>query len=320
MKTVLYKQYGPPQVLQVAEVRKPVPKKDEVLVRIKATTVTAADCLMRRGDTLLSRLLLGWFKPRNRYQILGTEFSGIVEAVGREVMSYRPGDEIYGFRGFGTGCYAEYKCMSAKGSLAKKPLNLNFEEAATVVDGATTAWFFLKGKANIQKGQKVLINGAAGSIGTFAVQLAKFYGAHVIGVCSTKNVALVKSLGADQVVDYTQEDFTRMNACYDIIFDTVGKSSFGKCRKALTAKGQYLTTAFTLTGLFQRVWTGWFGQKKAIVAMSLNKTEALFLLTKLFEAGDLKTVVDRYYTLEQLPEAHAYVETGRKRGNVVVKV
>ena len=237
--------------LNYLDVEKPTPEPNEVLIKVYATTVTTADCMMRRGDTVLSRILLGLIKPKKKFQILGTEFSGKVEAVGSKVKKFKPGDEVYAFRGFGTGCYAQYKCMNENGSLAIKPNNMEFPEAASVVDGATTALFFLKEKANIQKGQKVLINGASGSIGTFAVQLAKYFGAEVTGVCSTKNIELVKSLGADKVVDYTKEDFAKTGDTYDIIFDTVGKSSFGHCKKALKSKGKYIVTVMTLKIILQ---------------------------------------------------------------------
>jgi NADPH2:quinone reductase len=240
MKAIIYKKYGSPDVFETSNVEKPTPEANEVIIRVYATTVTTADCMMRRGDTVLSRLLLGLIRPRKKFQILGTEFSGKIEATGSKVKKFKPGDEVYAFRGFGTGCYAEYKCMSENGSLAIKPCNMSFEEAASVVDGATTALFFLKEKANIKKGHKVLINGASGSIGTFAVQLAKYFGAEVTCVCSTKNIELVKSLGADKVVDYTKEDFTRTCDTYDIIFDTVGKSSFAQSRRALVTKGKYI--------------------------------------------------------------------------------
>jgi NADPH2:quinone reductase len=253
-----------------------------------------------------------------KYQILGTEFSGKIEATGSKVKKYKPGDEVYAFRGFGTGCYAQYKCMSENGSLTKKPVNMSFEEAASVVDGASTALFFLKEKAKIQKGQKVLINGASGSIGTFAVQLAKYFGAEVTGVCSTKNIELVKSLGADKVVDYTKEYFVETGDKYDIIFDTVGKSSFARCRKALETKGKYISTVMTSKIVLQALLTKFGNKKKAIFAMSLNKTEALNFIRTLIEEGNLKTIIDRQYPLEELPSAHDYVEKGHKKGNVVI--
>ena len=320
MKAIVYKKYGSPDVFEPMDMEKPTPKANEVLIRIYATTVTTADCMMRRGDTFLSRILLGFIKPKKKYQILGTEFSGTVEAVGEMVKKFSPGDEVYAFRGFGTGCYAQYKCMDENGSLAIKPINMTFGEAASVVDGASTALFFVKEKANIQKGQKVLINGASGSIGTFAVQLAKYYGAEVTCVCSTKNIELVKSLGADKVVDYTKEDFAETVDSYDIIFDTVGKSSFEHCRNALKTKGKYIVTVMTSKLIFQSILTKLANRKKAIFAMSLNKTEALNFIRKLIEDGELKAIIDRQYPLEELSAAHEYVEKGHKKGNVVITV
>lgn len=320
MKAIVYKKYGSPDVLEPLEVEKPAPEPNQVLIRIYATTVTTADCMMRRGDTFLSRILLGFTKPGKKYQILGTEFSGRIDAVGSKVKKFKPGNEVYAFRGFGTGCYTQYKCMNENGSLAIKPVNITFEEAASVVDGGTTALFFLKEKANIQKGQKVLINGASGSIGTFAVQLAKYFGAEVTGVCSTKNIVLVKSLGADKVVDYTNEDFTKTGDTYDIIFDTVGKSSFVQSRRALKTKGKFISTVMTFKLILQSFLTKFGNKKKVIFAMSLNKTDALNYLRTLIEDGKLKTIIDRQYPLEKLGEAHAYVENGHKKGNVVITV
>jgi NADPH:quinone reductase-like Zn-dependent oxidoreductase len=320
MKAIVYKKYGSPNVLESLEVEKPTPEPNEVLIKVFATTVTTADCMMRRGDTLLSRILLGLIKPMKKYQILGTEFSGKIEATGSKVKKFKPGDEVYAFRGFGTGCYAQYKCMNENGSLAIKPVNMTFEEAASVVDGATTALFFLKEKANIQKGQKVLINGASGSIGTFAVQLAKYLGAEVTAVCSTKNIELVKSLGADKVVDYIKEDFAQTGDTYDIIFDTVGKSSFAHCRKALNTNGKYIATVMTFKIILQSFLTKSGNKKKVIFAMSLNKTEALNFIRPLIEDGKLRTIIDKKYQLEELREAHAYVEEGHKKGNVVITV
>ena len=320
MKAIIYKKYGSPNVLEPFEVEKPTPEPNEVLIKVFATTVTTADCMMRRGDTFLSRILLGLLKPRRKFQILGTEFSGKIETVGNKVKKYKPGDEVFAFRGFGTGCYAQYKCMSETSSLAIRPDNMSFEEAASVVDGATTALFFLKEKANIQKGQKVLINGASGSIGTFAVQLAKYYGAEVTCVCSTNNMELVKSLGADKVVDYTKENFAETGHDYDIIFDTVGKSSFASCKKALKSKGKYVTTVLTLKIAFLALLTRYGSKKKVISGMSLNKSESLNYIRKLIEDGNLKTIIDRQYPFEELPAAHEYVEKGHKAGNVVITV
>jgi NADPH:quinone reductase-like Zn-dependent oxidoreductase len=320
MKAIAYKKYGSPDVLEILELEKPKPEPGEVLIKVFASTVTSADCMMRRGDTILSRLLLGLIRPSKKYQILGTEFSGKIEAAGSKVKKFKPGDEVYAFRGFGTGCYAQYKCMNENGSLAIKPSNTSFEEAASVVDGATTALFFLKEKANIQKGQKILINGASGSVGSFAVQLAKYFGAEVTGVCGTKNIELVKSLGADKVIDYTKGDFTGTGDTYDIIFDTVGKSSFAHCRKDLKSNGKYVVTVKTFKVILQSFLTKFGNKKKVISAMSLNKTEALNFIRTLLEEGKLKTIIYRKYPLEELGEAHAYVEDGHKKGNVVITV
>ena len=318
MKAIVYTEYGPPDVLQLKEVAKPVPKDNEVLIKVYATTVTTADGMMRRGESLVSRIILGLRKPRRKFKIPGLELAGEIEETGQDVKRFRKGEQVYGFTGFGPGAYAEYKCMSEEGSLVIKPTNMTYEEAAAVVDGASTALFFLKDKADIQSGEKVLINGASGSIGTFAVQLAKYFGAEVTGVCSTANLELVKSLGADKVIDYTKEDFTKNGETYDIIFDTVGKSSFSRCKGSLKKNGRYVVTVMGLAPLVQTLWTRVTGSKKVIFAMSIEKTEALIFLKELIEAGKLKPVIDRHYPLEQIADAHRYVDTGRKKGNVVI--
>jgi NADPH2:quinone reductase len=320
MRTMAYLKYGPPEVLLPHEAEKPVPGNNEVLIKIMATTVTAADCMMRRGDTVLSRLLLGLTKPKKKFQILGTEFSGIVESAGQKVTRFKPGDEVFGFRGFGTGCYAQYKCMNENGSLAVKPRNMDYNEAASIVDGASTALFFLKEKAGIQKGQKVLINGASGSIGTFAVQLANHFGAEVTGVCSSNNMKLVRLLGADKVLDYTKEDFTANGETYDVIFDTVAKSTFSRCRKALKPGGKYMVTVMSSRHVLLSVLTRIGRQKQVIFSMSVDKRAELNLIRTLVEERKLVTMIDREYPLEELPAAHAYVEKGHKLGNVTITV
>jgi len=321
MKAVIYTKYGPPDVLQLVDVEKPTPKDNEVLIRVCATSVTAADTMMRRGDTFLSRIILGLRKPRKRFEILGTELAGIIESVGKDVTRFKKGDQVYGFRGFGTGVYAEYKCMPEKGSLAIKPINTTYEEAAALVDGPTTALFFLRDRANIQRGDKVLVIGASGSIGTSAIQLAKYFKAEVTGVCSTANLELVKSLGADKVIDYTREDFTRNGETYNLIFDTAGKSSFSRCKGSLKENGRYLlTTGNMLTNYLQALWTSIAGNKRVIVGMSIEKTKSLIFIKELVEAGIIKPVIDKRYPLEQIAEAHEYVETGHKKGNVVITV
>ncbi len=319
MKAIIYTSYGSPDVLQLTEVAQPTPKANEVLIRIHATTVTTAECSMRQGEPKWGRVILGLRKPRARFRTSGTELAGEIAAVGSAVKRFRPGDQVFGFTGFGLGAYAEYKCLPEHGSLALKPANLSYEEAAAAVDGASTALFFLRDKGKIQPGQKVLINGASGSIGTYAVQLAKYFGAEVTGVCSGANVALVKSLGADTVIDYTKEDFTRTGQTYDIIFDTIGKSSFGRCKNALKPNGCYLPT----TGLHNNLlmlWTALRGGKRVITGMSVEKNAALVLIKELIETGALKPIIDRSYPLEQVAEAHRYVEKGHKKGNVVITV
>jgi NADPH:quinone reductase-like Zn-dependent oxidoreductase len=320
MKAILYSEYGSPDVLQLKEISKPVPKDNEVLIKVHATTVTTADGMMRSGESLAGRIILGLRKPRKKFKIPGLELAGEIETTGKDVKRFKKGDQVYGFTGFGPGAYAEYKCIPEEGSLAIKPRNISYGEAAAVVDGASTALFFLKNKANIQSGEKVLINGASGSIGTFAVQLAKYFGAEVTGVCSTTNLEFVNSLGADKLIDYTKEDFTEKNETYDIIFDTVGKSSFSRCKDSLKKNGRYIVTVMGLAPILQTLWTGVIGNKKVIFNMSIEKTEALIFIKELIEAGKLKPVIDRYYPLEQIVEAHSYVEKGHKKGNVVITV
>jgi NADPH2:quinone reductase len=319
MKAIVWTKFGSPDVLQLQEVAKPTPQDDQVLIKVWATTVTTAESMMRKGEPLWGRIIIGLTKPRKRFRIIGTELAGEIESVGKDVKRFKKGDQVFGFTGFGMGAYAEYTRMPEKGSLALKPSNKSFEESVAAVDGATTALFFLRDKARIRSGDKVLINGASGSIGTYAVQLAKHFGAEVTGVCSTRNLELVKSLGADHVIDYTQEDFTRNKGAYDIIFDTVGKSSFAKCKGALRRNGRYVPTT-GLINLFLKLWTSLFGDKKVVSGMSIEKNEALIFLKELIEAEKLKIIIDRCYPLEQIAEAHRYVEKGHKKGNVVITV
>ncbi len=321
MKAIVCTKYGPPEVLQLKEVEKPTPKDNEVLIKVFATTVTKYDCWARSstapsGFGLLSRIASGIRKPKQ--PILGTELAGEIEAVGKDVKLFKKGDQVFAFL-MNLGAYAEYVCMPEDGLVALKPTNMTYEEAAAVPQGALTALFFLR-KGNIQSGQKVLIFGASGGVGTYAVQLAKYFGAEVTGVCSTTKLELVKSLGADKVIDYTQEDFTKSGETYDIIFDTVGKSSVSRSKRSLKKEGFYLFTTFGLPKLFPILWLKMTSSKKAIIGVLEETTEDLIFLKELIEAGKIKSVIDRCYPLEQAAETHRYVETGQKKGQVVITV
>jgi NADPH:quinone reductase-like Zn-dependent oxidoreductase len=322
MKAIVATTYGAPEVLQLKEVTKPTPKDNEILVKVHATTVNAGDSRMRSFTVppllwLPARLALGFSKPK--HPIYGMELAGEVEAVGKAVQRFKPGDQVFAStfeEQF--GAHAEYKCLPEDGVVVRKPQHLSYAEAATLPISAHTALYFLKA-ANIQPGQRVLIYGASGSVGTFAVQLAKYFGAEVTGVCSTRNVALVKSLGADTVIDYTQEDFTQNGTTYDVIFDTVGKTTFAQCQGALKDKGQYLHTSLGLSAL-KGLWYGMTTGKHVIGGTAIPRTEALTFLKDLSAIGRLKPVIDSCYPLEQMVEAHRYVDGGHKKGNVVITV
>ena len=316
MKAAVYTKFGPPEVLHLQEVEKPTPKNNEVLIKIFATTVVKEDPDMRASPGFN-----GLLKPR--HPILGQELAGEIEAVGRDVTRFIPGDKVFGIDMF--GAYAEYKCMSENEALAIKPINLSYEEAASIPNGALTALPFLRDKGDIRSGQIVLIYGASGSVGSAAVQLARNYGADVTGVCSTVNLEWVKSLGADQVIDYIEEDFSDNGKTYDIIFDTIGMHSFSGCKGSLTEEGVYLATVPTPAMMLQALWTARSGSKKVRFAATglrptREKIKDLVFLTELIEAGKIKPVIDRIYPLEKIAEAHRYVEKGHKKGNVVITI
>ncbi len=320
MNAIVCTKYGPPEVLQLQEVEKPVPNDNEVLIKVHAAAATAAGLTGRKGAPFFTRLFTGLTKPKKN--ILGMELAGEIEAVGKDVKLFKMGDQVFGLTGIGLGAQAEFRCLPEDATLLIKPSNMSYEESVAVVEGGLTALNFLRNKANIQSGQKVLIYGASGSVGTASVQIAKQFGAEVTGVCSTANLELVKSLGADRVIDYTKEDFTKNGRTYDIIFDTVGKRSFSQCKGSLTPKGIYLNAAGAAT-IFPMVWTSLFGSKKAILAATYLRsaselTKNLIFLKELIEAGKIQAVIDRRYPLEQTAEAHRYVETGRKKGNVII--
>lgn len=318
MKAAVYHRYGPPEVLAIEEVEKPTPKDNEILVKVHATSVTPADWRFRQPDPFIVRAVNGLFKPKNK--VMGTELSGEVVALGQDVVTFKTGDQIIADTvKCGFGAHAEYKCLPADGMIVLKPDNLTFDEAAAgICFGALSALFFLRDKGNIQSGHKVLINGASGGVGTFAVQLAKYFGAEVTGVCSTRNIELVKSLGADHVIDYTKDDFTQSKDAYDIIFDTVGKVTFSDCKGSLKKQGVFLALVFGVRLMAKSLWTSIFGGKKAIGTVALGTQEDLLFIKELVEKGKIKPVIDRRYTLDQIVEAHTYAQQGHKTGSVVI--
>ncbi len=331
MKAIVCTEYGPPEVLQLKEVEKPVARDNEILVRIYATPISFGDKLVRNLIAitpkkfhmpflfwLFAKMYFGFRKPR--ITILGSEFAGEIESIGKDVKKFKKDDRVFGFCGSRMGAYAEYLCMPENGVVAPKPANMTYEEAAAIPYGAIMALNLLK-KVDLRPGQSVLVNGASGGIGPFVVQLAKsHFGASVTGVCSTPRLEYVRSLGADMVIDYTREDFTERDETYDFIFDILGKSSFSKVKRSLKPNGRCLLVSFKMKQLWQMLWTSMIGSKKVICALSTEKAEDLVFIKELIEAGKIKTVIDRCYPLEQAAEAHRYVEQGRKKGSVVITV
>ena len=328
MKAIELISYGSPEVLQLKEVLKPTPKDNEILIRVYATSVNYGDLLARNFKEItpgkfnmplplwfFSKIYFGFSKPRIKR--LGSEFSGEIESVGSTVNSFKLGDKVFGYLGPSMGAYADYLCIPENGVFTKMPINMTYEEAAVVPYGAIMALNLLR-KVNIQPGQKILINGASGGIGSAAVQIAKYLGAEVTGVCGTPRLNFVKYLGADKVIDYTTQDFTQYEETYDLIFDVLGKSSFSRCKKSLTNNGRYLLSSFKMKQLFQMIWTGIVGGKKVICSIAPGSIEDLISVKELIEAGKIKTMIDKRFSLEHIAKAHRFVEQGLKKGNVVI--
>lgn len=317
MRAVVFDRYGPPEVLRLEEVERPVPNEDQVLVRIHATTVNRTDCGWRGAEPFFVRIFTGLLRPKQN--VLGMELAGEVEAVGAAVSEFEVGDDVFGVKGF--GAHAEFVCMRESAPLAHKPAGMTFEEAAAVCDGASIALSCLR-KADLREGRSILIYGASGSVGTAAVQLARYFGAHVTAVCNTQNVELVRSLGADEVVDYLQEDFTKNGKTYDVIFDAVGKHSFRRCRRSLKPGGIYIETdlGFMWHVPILALLTRRIGDKRVKLGAARYTKQDILFLKQLIEAGKYRAVIDRSYPLEQVVEATRYVETGQKTGNVVLSV
>ena len=317
MKASIYTRYGPPEVLKLIEVPKPIPEANEVLIKIYATTVNRTDCGFRSAQYFISRFYSGLFRPKNK--TLGNEFAGVIEAVGKNVTSFKSGDKVFGYNDTRFGAHAEYMTMAENEALTTKPSNLPFEEAAPITEGGHYALCDIRA-AKVMAGHNVLVNGASGAIGSAAVQLLKHFGARVTAVCNSKNAELLKLLGADEVIDYTIQDFTKTGQTFDFVFDAVGKSSFGKCKSILTKKGIYISTELgkNSENIFLALTTAIFNGKKVLFPIPTISKEDIIFLKKLVETGKFKPVIDRKYTLEQIVEATKYVETGQKTGNVII--
>ena len=319
MKAIIQTRYGPPEVLQLKEVPKPTPKDNEVLIKVYTTTVNRTVCGFRSAEYFISRFFSGLLKPNN--QIRGNEFAGVIEGLGKDVKSFKPGDKVFGYNDTTLGAHAEYMTIAEDASITTMPESITYEEAAPITEGAHYALCDIRA-ANIKRGQKVLINEATGAIGSAAVQLITWFGAEVTAVCNTKNVALVKSLGAHEVIDYTQQDFTKLNTQFDVVFDAVGKSSFGKCKPILKKKGIYMSTelGYLSQNPFLALITPWLGGKKVLFPIPTISKKDIEFLKELVETKKFKPVIDRSYPLEETIEATRYVETRQKTGNVVITV
>jgi NADPH:quinone reductase-like Zn-dependent oxidoreductase len=319
MKAIIYTQYGSPEVLQLKEVEKPTPKDNEVLIKIHAATVNRTDSGFRKGVPYVVRLFSGLTKPKKT--ILGSELAGEIEAIGKDVKTFKPGDKVFGLSTWNFGTHAEYICMPEKASITTMPTNMTYEEAAAVCDGLMLAINYIR-KIDFKTKPKVLVNGASGSIGSAAVQLAKYYGAEVTAVCNTKNLELLKSLGASEVIDYTKDDFTKNGQLYDVVLDAVGKSSFFKCKKILKPRGIYFSTelGYLAQNVFLPPLTPLFSSKKVKFPIPTDSKEDIIFFKELIESGNYKAVIDRRYPLEQIIEATKYVETEQKTGNVIITI
>lgn len=317
MRAIVNTKYGPPEVVKLTEVDKPAPKDNEVLIKVYATTVNRTDCGFRSANYFISRFFSGLFRPK--FKTLGNEFAGVIEAIGKNVNSFNIGDEVFGFSGTKFGAHAEYMTIAENEAITTMPGNLAFEEAAPLTEGGHYALCDIRA-ANVKSGQNVLIYGASGAIGSAAVQLTKYFGAKVTAVCNTKNVELLQSLGADQVIDYTTQDFTKTEQLFDFVFDSVGKSSFGQCKPLLNKKGIYISTELgkKSENIFLALFTPILGGKKVLFPIPKINKEDVNFLKGLVESGRFKPVIDRKYSLEQIVEAYKYVETGQKTGNVVI--
>jgi len=320
MKAIICTKYGTPDVLELKDVAKPIPKNNEILIKVHAAVVGPADCAFRKGDPFIVKIIYGLRQPK--YPIMGTEFAGEIEGIGKDVTLFKKGAEVIGLSPDKFGAHAEFMCLPESKAMVLKPKNMTFVDSVALCDGLPTAYTFLHVAAKIKKGDKILINGASGAVGSAAVQLAKYYGAEVTGVCSNANVDLVKSIGADYVIDYKKEDFTNNSKVYDIVFDAVGKSSFSECQNILSKNGTYLSTFPSLGIVFQMLLTSFSNGKKAkfVTAGLMQNKDNLNFLKKLAEEGQLKPLVDRVYSLEQTSEAHRYVDMGHKKGSVVIQL
>jgi NADPH2:quinone reductase len=324
MKAIVHTKYGPPEELQLMEVEKPVPGDNEVLIKMHATTVTTTDCNARNftfvpvSFKLFAKFFFGFKKPK--INILGIDLAGEIEAVGKDVKLFKAGDQVFGSPGTKFGAHAEYVCVPETGALAIKPAGLSWEEAAAISLAGNTALFYIRDLAKIRSGQTILIHGASGAIGTYAVQLAKYYGAVVIGVCSGANAALVKSLGADKVIDYTKEDFTKSDERYDFVFGVVGKTTFAQCKDLLKPDGIYLENMMEVKDFLKVMWTSITGGKKIKGGVSTERAQNLNFFNELIASGKLEPVIDKVYPLERTAEAFQYVEQGHKKGNVVITI